>query len=560
MNRCSASCSKLLVLVLIAQLTSTQALAQQDSAAIPAPSIRVSSRLVVVDVVVTDKQGKPVTGLKPEDFVVQENGKTQKVSVFVPPQSTQQGTPASPPAGISSNRSEFIAPKGPLTVLLLDAVNTPFKDQAYARGQMLKYIKDQYKPGERIAVFTLTNSLNLVQPFTADPALLQEALEKAKPWESRLVSKTEAPPVSSAAGPDPVGPGLNRSIQTMLVAIRQFQDIAAGYNEERRVQITLAALRDLTGSLGGIPGRKKIVWLTAGFPFTLIPEERNVSEEELNLATHGIGITSVQERSAGENAARNRQAYAKEIRDVAAQLASSQMAVYPVDVRGLSVDLGSTDNQETLKEVARETGGRAYVNQNEIKEGVAIALQDDDGSYTLGYYPENKKWDGKYRNLKIKANRDGLEVRHRRGYYAIDPSENKEKNSDQLVAQALAQPAPSTLVEFSSRLKPGSTPGGKVTVEYLVDAHTLSANDASGGTKNISAQFFAAAFSGEGKMLNNAGSKVEQSLPAAEFQQILDHGLLFRLDFQPQSGSKFLRVAVRDNRTGYIGTTEIPLP
>jgi VWFA-related protein len=560
MIRLSASYGKLFTILLMAQLSATPLPAQQDSAAIPAPTIRVSSRLVLVDVVVTDKQGKPVKDLKPADFVVQENGKNQKISVFVPPLPAQQAAPASPPPGISSNRPEFIAPKGPLTVLLLDAVNTPFKDQAYARGQMLKYIHDQYKPGDRIAVYTLTNALNQVQPFTSDPAVLQAALEKAKPWESRLVAKTDPRPLSAALGPSAGGPESSPAIQSALASVQAFQDAAAGYNEERRVQITLAALQGLANTLGGVPGRKKIIWLTAGFPFTLIPEERNVSAEELNVAAHDIRSTSLQERTAGETAARNRQAYTAEIRQAAAQLAAAQVAMYPVDVRGLAVELGISDTQDTLREIARETGGRAYVNQNEIKEGVAMALQDDDGTYTVGYYPDNKKWDGKYRNLKVRVDRDGTEVHHRRGYYAIDPTQNKDKDSDQLVAQALMQSAPSTLVAFSSRLKPGSTPGGKVTIEYLVDAHTLSADDASGGAKSISAQFFAAAFSPDGKLLNNSASKVEQNIPAADFQQILDHGLLFRLDFQPQAGSKFLRVAVRDNKTGYLGTTEIPLP
>jgi VWFA-related protein len=560
MIRVSAAYSKFSAILLIAPLSTSPLSAQQDAAAIPAPAIRVSSRLVLVDVVVTDKQGKPVKDLKAEDFAVQENGKNQKISVFVPPQSGQQGAPASTPPGISSNRPEFIAPKGPLTVLLLDAVNTPFKDQAYARGQMLKYVRDQYKPGDRIAVYTLTNTLNQIQPFTSDPAVLQTALEKAKPWESRLVAKTESRPVSAALGPSAAGPESSPAIQSALASVQAFQDAAASYNEERRVQITLAALQGLANALGGVPGRKKIIWLTAGFPFTLIPEERNVSAEELNVAAHDIRSTSLQERTAGETAARNRQAYTAEIKQAAAELAAAQVSMYPVDVRGLSVELGISDTQDTLREIARETGGRAYVNQNEIKDGVAIALQDDAASYTVGYYPENKKWDGKYRNLKVRVDRDGTEVRHRRGYYAIDPTQSKDKNSDQLVAQALMQPAPSTLVAFSSRVKPGSTPGSKVTIEYLVDARTLSADDSSGGAKSISAQFFAAAFSGEGKMLNNSGSKVEQSIPAADFQQILDHGLLFRLDFQPQAGSKFLRVAVRDNKTGYLGTTEVALP
>src|SRR3989449_11121308 len=102
----------------------------------------------------------------------------------------------------------------------------------------------------------------------------------------------------------------------------------------------------------------------------------------------------------GNYAATFRQAHADEIRETAARLASAQVAVYPVDARGLSIST-SIDSQETMREMARETGGRAYVNQNEIKYGVERAFKDEAATYTLGYYPENKKWDGKYRSIKV---------------------------------------------------------------------------------------------------------------------------------------------------------------
>src|ERR1700752_2749770 len=102
-----------------------------------------------------------------------------------------------------------------------------------------------------------------------------------------------------------------------------------------------------------------------------------------------------------------------------------------------------------MREMARETGGRAYVNQNEIKLGVQRAFEDDSATYTLGYYPENKKWDGKYRTIKLKVRRDGIKIQSRRGYYAFDPSQLKGYNPQQEVTAALNDVAPSTLVSFT---------------------------------------------------------------------------------------------------------------
>jgi hypothetical protein len=143
--------------------------AEQSSTELPAPTIRVTTHLVLIDAVVTDKQGNPIAGLRPEDFVVEENGKAQKIATFAGPVQSTAG-PASLPPGIYSNRSQYRS-TGPVTVMLLDAINTPFSDQAYARRQMLSFVQDQYKPDQRMAVFTLTGSLNVLQDFTTDPQI-----------------------------------------------------------------------------------------------------------------------------------------------------------------------------------------------------------------------------------------------------------------------------------------------------------------------------------------------------------------------------------------------------
>jgi hypothetical protein len=133
---------------------------QQVPAEVPTVTFRTNARLVMVDVVVTDKKGQPVTGLKSDDFTVEENGKKQKISFAVPPGSARAVAPTPAPAGILSNHPENVAPVGIPTVLLLDAVNSPFKEQAYARSQMLKYAAEQVQSGHSVAVLALTDRLH----------------------------------------------------------------------------------------------------------------------------------------------------------------------------------------------------------------------------------------------------------------------------------------------------------------------------------------------------------------------------------------------------------------
>jgi len=309
--------------------------------------------------------------------------------------------------------------------------------------------------------------------------------------------------------------------------------------------------------LAGFPGRKNVVWLTAEFPFDLIPQDRNISDAEYRAALPGSGSQRmVGVNASGALAAEARQLHGEDIKQAESQLASSDIAIYPVDMRGLmtsGIDVASTG---TMEEIAAETGGKAYTNQNEIKVGMSLAVADDKASYSLGYYPENKKWDGKYRTLKVKLNQGDTQVRYRKGYFAIEPGEEKDHNYKQDVAAALAINAPATQVSFRAQAK--ATGPGKVRVIFLVDAKTLSAEDAGSG-KKMNVTFYAALYNSSGKDLTLQTTKVDKAFDAATYQQIIDKGMMVPLDMDVPAGAEQIRLAVLDGKTGYIGTVTGPL-
>jgi VWFA-related protein len=566
-------------------LAATSVLAQQTqqaAPAIPPPTIRVTTHMVLIDAVVTDKQGKAITGLRPEDFVVEENGKVQKiVSLTTPADSIPGAAPALPP-GIYSNEAQFRSPGRPITVMLLDALNTPFTDQAYARTQMLAFVKEQFKPGDRMGVFALTGSLNVLQDFTSDPQVLYTALQRFKPLTqtfpngaptvtssdggpataaSTVASLDASTPPPSDSGANPGGGlrgGSDTLISSAMAALQGFEGAQVAYAKDERAVMTLNALASIARILGGLPGRKNLIWVTGDISdLSFIPEDRVMSNAELSEDLPSMDTRRVEEHASGNYAATFRASHAEEIRETASRLASAQVAVYPVDARGLSIST-SIDSQETMREMARETGGRAYVNQNEIKVGVERAFADEAAAYTIGYYPENKKYDNKYRSVKVKVKRDGVEVQSRRGYYAIDPTQIKGYNAQQQVTSALADIVPSTLVSFKAQVKPASansTPG-KTGVTFLVDASTLSAEDAPGG-KRLNVDFYANIYSG-GKIVATGGKKIDQVFDANTYQQIVKHGLATHLDLDPKPGQ--LRLAVQDARTGMVGTINAVAP
>lgn len=569
------------VLFLAASVGAQQA--QQAGPSIPPPTIRVTTHMVLVDAVVTDKQGKAITGLRPEDFVVEENGKAQKIVSLTTPADNALPPGGPLPPGIYSNRPQDRSPGRPITVMLLDAVNTPFTDQAYARRQMLEFVKEQFKPSDRMAVFTLTGGLNVLQDFTSDPQALYTALQRFNPLTqpfgkgfptatssdggpatpASTVASLDAstpPPSDSSSNPGGGrGGGSGDLAGTAMAAVQAFEGAQVGYAREQRTMITLAALDSIGRILGGLPGRKNLIWVAGDLrDFSFIPEDRAMSQEEIDDAQAGINTRRVGEHAAGNSEEIFRTSHAQEVRETASRLASAQVAVYPVDARGLSIS-SSIDSQEAMREMARETGGRAYVNQNEIKMGVERAFQDESAAYTLGYYPDNKKYDNKYRSIKVKVRRDGVEVQSRRGYYAIDPTQIKGYNAQQEVASAAADVVPSTMISFRAQVKPAAANNvpGKIGVTFLVDGNTLFAEDASGGGKHLKFEYYATTYAG-GKIVASASKKADQTFDAKTYQQILQQGIVLHLDLDPQPGQ--LRLAVQDSRTGLVGTINATTP
>jgi VWFA-related protein len=410
--------------------------------------------------------------------------------------------------------------------------------------------------------------------------VLLTAIKNFRPQEQILGPGASAPE-SHGVADSPKGTAVSDSIAQAGLALQAFADLQIGYNIERRTMITLDAMRALSRMLGGLPGRKNVVWLTADLPFDLIPEDRSITDAELMADLPGQGRQrSVSVNAAGAMAGEQRNLHGQAIREAEAELASASIAIYPVDLRGLvsgmegssssggSVYSDSAVNnraiiqvsslqasQGTMEEVAAETGGKAYINQNEIKEGIALAASDEKASYSLGYYPENKKWDGKMRNIKVKVAQGDTQLRYRKGYFAIEPGPVKDHNYEQDVAAALEVNAPATQVSFMAQAK--STDPGKIRVVFLVDAHTLTAED-SGGSKKMNVSLYATVW-GNGKSLGAHTIKVDKTFDAATYQQIVDHGMMVPIDMEIPAGGKELRLAVLDNKTGFIGTVSGPL-
>jgi VWFA-related protein len=562
-------------LVFIAALFSASTLRPQQAP--PPPALRATTHLVLVDVVVYDKQGNHVTDLTSADFTLRDRGKPQKISVFSNDragESVAEKSPTPPPvplpAGVFTNRPASNRPLGPPTILLLDSLNTALGDQLSSHAEMLKYLRTQLSEGQKIAILSLRESLGLLQDFTSDPRLLIAALDKYKPGTSKELSGAEiqilTPKEAEAMTPE------------MLHIIDEHNQSRAAESTDVRVRVTLEALRSIARAFGGFPGRKNLIWVSAVFPFNLQP---------------GAGDYPDAQRT-----------YAEDVRRTAELLAAARVAVYTVDARSLLVGNSVYDqtlsatpgplvrtvqplsnqqtpgeqladshdatvtSHQTMQDLATETGGLALYNRNDIARAVALSAADGEHYYTLGYYPEGAHWDGKFHNIEVKLNREGLKARHRSGYFAADvaqssASENPQQRSrrayDELRA-ALADPLPATQVTFRVHIPAiVAAPKPQVQIQFLIDTSAISFDAIENGGHHCSLDFMVAAVSPDGKIIASDGHTVDAHLSGDQFAQMNQNGLPFTMQLALAPAEYSLRMAVRDNRTGLIGTLTLPL-
>src|ERR1700694_2304650 len=348
--------------------------------------LKTITRLVVVDVVATDNRGMPVSDLSQENFTLLEDGKEQQIRVFNFRRRTQDQTPAAIPVSLKLPPNVFSnVPRydihNTLNVVLLDALNTTSLNQAYVRDQMVKYL--QKMPADQpIAVYALSTKLRLLQDFTSDPAVLKSVVQKLNTKASPLLNDP------SGNGEMPLfGPGEFKSMpQQMQQAIQNFEQESTNSQTDIRVQITLGALNAIARSLAGYPGRKNLIWLSEVCPLSITP----------TMDIDGTSFSTASTRN-----------YAPEVAQTADALMNSQVAIYPIDARGLvasslfSASNAGTDKfgrsitrgdrmgralsdestallsaRSTMQDLAERTGGKAFYNRNDIDAAISHSIND----------------------------------------------------------------------------------------------------------------------------------------------------------------------------------------
>ncbi len=564
-------------------------------------TFRVSAHLAVADIVVTDRHGMLIHGLNAKDFHVFENGVEQKIASFEEHTGSAGWVPASevtlPPDTYTNATSTKT--KYPLFVILLDSLNTAMSDQSFAQEELLKLVEGLPR-GSRVAVFRLGSGLSMLQGFTEDAAELVATIKskKASPQlgaffnDPNLNLALNAPDLTAGMGGGRAGGGHTFSLQDASEAGIQ-SDIVVGQ--------TIRALKALGLYLSQFPGRKNLIWLSGTFPIDILPNISGTGGDSSNLA-------------GSPDPFRGNRTFTIAIRDLALLLQSGNIAVYPVDARGLvdnglynpagsgsggnGANVASTGQtlaafansngqiHEIMQTIAKETGGRAYYNTNDLTGSMMEAFNDGSNYYSISYVPINQKWDGEFRKIRFEVDRAEAKLYYRQGYYAEDLDKLKHSfpSPDPSMKTAMLRGAPTiSEITFHVHLKPEGGPRsltadptlksrddkpvahltGPVlhyTLEYAISPAQVRFVPWQSNTYRSNLAFSAIAFDSDGKMLNSNVGLFNVPLKPEVYAAVERDSLHIRSAMDLPLGKKvYLRVAVHDLVTDKIGAFEIPL-
>jgi VWFA-related protein len=488
-------------------------------------TFKASTRLIQVSVVVHDGNRRPVTGLTAEDFEILEDGRPQPVSLFAVSASAPTDT-ASAAAGVFTNRLQSPS-SGGVVAIVFDRLNTSFSEQMQARAHIIKYL-GEIRPGDRVALFVLGEyGLRILHDFSKDAGSLLRAIQRAQASDSTALAGSQAM--------DQMETELSAFARGNLANMRAYYARILAYT-------SLEALEDVAAYLSGIPGRKNLIWVSSGFPFS--------------ITQYGPGGTS------------DITFMSPETRRATRALNTSDVAVYPVDARGLvgafashpsaPMQEFSTINTvmgpiDGLRHVADWTGGRAFYNTNDLGTAIHRAVGDSEQTYILGYYPSNQTWDEKFRKIKVQVQRRGVEVRHRSGYYALPPEPPDTNTRQKAIVAALDSPLEATSLPITVTVAPA---GGRLTLTIQLEPSVptlVKENGAWVGAVDVAiAQTLPS-----GQHTKEADVTLPFSLTDEERDRLLKDGLRITRTIDLRPDAHQVRVVARDAMSGTTGSVII---
>lgn len=569
------------ILVMVILASSIPPIAQDASSSNPKPAttapppeqvpvVKATTRLVSLEVVARDRQGRPIPGLTAKDFEISEqlppkkDHHPQTISVFKAVDwaelKSAKTTQPQMPAGVFSNLLDSQKVQVPPTVLLFDGINTDLPAQLEVHRQMVSVLQS-IPENVPVAVFLMGDRLRLLQTFTTDPKLVREAAAK-----TLVAGHVTTPDQDPTDDPNALSANLENTQNLpagFLASLETFEQQTYWFAVGIRVQKTLDAFRDLAHYLDGYPGRKNILWISTSFPLELAPNGDASSANFSNLSV-----------------------FQGDMQEVGTALMDGKIAIYPVDAGGVRTQsmfeasarvrqpsngarLGQSiqredalrqSAQQVMRDLADQTGGRVCLGDNDFADCVKKAVDDASSYYELAYYPSDGDWKGEFHRITIKTTRSGVHLWYREGYFArplAAEGNSAEQQADAAIQKAVCQdPLPSTAILLIVRVLPPDQPGA-AKYFFAIDPHMLTFGAAEAGEHILDTALAACTFDKTGKAMQYFHKTSQTKLNEQQFATA-SHGVTETFQIAPQPGTVRVRLLVRDSASGHIGSVDIP--
>ncbi|MFL6256824.1 MAG: VWA domain-containing protein [Pyrinomonadaceae bacterium] len=537
--------------------------------------VRITSNLVQFDAVVTDKQGRHVADLRPEDFEVFVDGKRQEITNFSFVTGETATGERSPAARLDKSAPPPPLPPVPLRAgqvrrtiaLVADDLGTSFEDIANVRRALKKFVDEQMQPGDLVAIMRTSAGVGALQQFTTDKQLLYRAIERVR-WSplGRAGVGTFAPiEPSPTAGIGSMTGGQGSGDRKGAGAEEENDDPRDALEEFREGVFTIGTLGALSFIVRGmreLPGRKSVVVFSGGFPIF----------RDLNQPNDRRGSDRILDN----------------LRRLTDQANRASVVIYTMDARGLvAPNLTAADNyypapgsdpmsspvferqqeivknQEGLAYLAEQTGGIFIRDTNDLAGGMERILDDQKGFYLIGFRPSEDVFEplqGKTRfnKFEVKLKRSGLSVRTRAGFYGfLETKRPAPRTRNEQLLVALTSPVSSG--ELTLRLTSlFSSPNEKTAVVdslMHIDASQLRLTDEADGWKKAVIDVAAITFGENGQTIDEINRTETIRARGEALQLMLSEGLVYMMKVPiKKPGAYQLRVAVRDSQTDKVGS------
>ena len=490
-----------------------------------AATITVNARLVVLDIVVTGKDGKPVDGLTRKDFEVFEDDKLQSIRSFESP--SAHSLPAASTAAGAAMVYDAAKPaafgQSPVTVLVLDQLNTHFADSSFARRSLHDYLTKQPQPLSQPATLLTVyqNKFKLLKEFTRDRDALLKALEAA-PTEYAWQLEVNG---------------------------------SADYGPLERLDQSLHAIEEIAQSYARIPGRKNLIWVGSGFP-TIDPTTidgdnaqelkdtmQHVTDVLLDtrITLYGVDPTS---SAAG----------------LTEVITPEQIEFAQDSAEGLSTNFDPYDSNEGFDRLGPVTGGRVIRGMNDIAQQIATSVNLGSDFYTIGYSPSSSSEAKKpYRKIRVVCLRPGLTAVTRAGYY---PERTQQQEASATAAYDLGTAAESSIPLNGLRVtvEPDTAPNAPSdTYVVRVGASDLTWHPGNDGASVASVYIMSVSLNEKNKMLSHTLRGMTASAKAGVDLRDPSRQAGFVFTVRPSSKAASLRFIARDSGTGRMGAVDIPV-